>query len=132
VAMKVDQKVLIAHIDQLKAIGLLSKDLTQTIINMEPNIISMAFAIQMLPVATKEVYEINKNANNCDFIQSIILTDDYGNDKQMKMFSYHFTRAIYDKVNWDNFESQKMFKIAPKFAFSPEFMALVSKERASQ
>lgn len=31
------------------------------------------------------------------------------------MFSYNFNRAINNKVNWDQFESNKIVKIAPGF-----------------
>ena len=109
--------------------GMLNPDITQTKINSEPNMLSMAFALQMLPVATKEVYESNKEVDRCEFSQSLSSIDDYGNDKKITMLTYQFTRALYKKINWDNIQAQSMMKIAPKFHMSPEFGIILMKEK---
>jgi hypothetical protein len=132
VSMQLEQKEFLTHIDELKTIGLLNPDLTQTAINLKPNLISMAFIMQMLPVATKEIYENNKNVDLCEFTQSLIGADDYGNDTHIMVLSYNFTRSLYKKINWDKFEAQKMLKVAPKFQFNPAFEVLIIKEQRSQ
>lgn len=82
----------------------------------------------MLPVATKPVYEENANADKCSFEQTVTILDDYGNNKTVRAFSYNFTRAIYRKINWDNFPAQNMIKVAPGFRINLEFQAIVSGE----
>lgn len=109
--------------------GMLNPDITQTRINSEPNMLSMAFALQMLPVATKEVYENNKEVDRCEFLQSLSSIDDYGNDKKITVLTYQFTRALYKRINWDNVQAQSMMKIAPKFHMSPEFGIILMKEK---
>ncbi len=90
-------------------------------INSKPNMLSMAFVLEMLPVATKEIYDNNKDVDRCEFSQSLSSVDDYGNDKEILMLTYEFTRALYKKINWDNFQAQNMMKVAPKFHMSSEF-----------
>ncbi len=106
--MQIDQAVFLAHIDELKALGFLNKDLTQTATNMLPNTITMVFTNEVLTVATKEIYDDNKNADRCDFVQSEIVTDDYGNNAKI------------------------MLKVAPNFRFTPNFEALIMREQRAQ
>jgi hypothetical protein len=129
VEMGLNQQKFLDNIGELQKLGVLNPDLTQTTINLKPNSLSLAFALQSIPVATKEVYDNNKDADRCEFSQSMVIVDEYGNNKKLLMFSYHFTRAIYQKINWDNFLSQNMLKVAPKFHFSSEFQSVVVKER---
>ena len=94
VEMGLNQKTFIENLPQLQQIGMINPDITQTKINSEPNMLSMAFALQMLPVATKEIYENNKTVDRCQFSQSLSSTDDYGNDKKTTMLTYEFNRAL--------------------------------------
>ncbi|MGO8779164.1 MAG: hypothetical protein ACLQKK_09675 [Rhodomicrobium sp.] len=129
VEMQLNQATFVKHIDELKAIGLLNSELTQTTVNLMPNTLSMAFAMEIVPVATKEIFERNQDINRCQFFQKVTITDDYGNDKSVLMFSYWFTRELYKKINWDNFPAQNMPKVAPKFQFSREFALMTMGER---
>ena len=128
VEMQLNQATFIEHIEELKALGLLNSDITRTAVNLMPNTLSMAFAMQMVPAATKEIFERNNNVNRCEFFQKVTTIDDYGNDKSIMMFSYWFTREVYKKINWDNFPAQNMPKVAPKFQFSQEFMVMTIRE----
>ena len=109
----------------------MNQDISETTLNTQPNMISMGFIFQMLPVATKEVYDNNKGADHCVFTQSLSVVDDYGNDKKILMFSYNFTRALYNKINWDHFPAQNMVKVGPEFHFNPRFAARIVKDRES-
>jgi hypothetical protein len=128
VTMTLAEKTFVDSIPELKQIGLLNNELTQTAINSKPNMISMAFVIEMLPVATREVYDSNKNVDICEFSQSLLAVDDYGNDKKIPMLTYEFSRSLYKKVNWDKFQAQNLMKIAPKFHSAPEFAQVLLKE----
>jgi hypothetical protein len=91
VTMTLAEKTFVDSIPELKQIGLLNNELTQTAINSKPNMISMAFVIETLPVATREVYDSNKNVDICEFSQSLLAVDDYGNDKKIPMLTYEFS-----------------------------------------
>jgi hypothetical protein len=129
VELRLNQKTFIENLDEPKQIGLMNREISQTMINSKPNFLSMAFAVEMLPVATKEIYDENKNVDRCEFSQSLSSTDDYGNEKKILMLTYEFTRALYRKINWDNFQAQGMMKVAPKFHLNPEFGGDLVKER---
>ena len=129
VELTLNQKTFIENIDDLKQMHLMNREISQTMINSKPNFLSMAFAFEMLPVATKEIYDENKNVDRCQFSQSLSSTDDYGNDKKILMLTYEFTRALFKKINWDNFQAQSMMKVAPKFHINSEFGAIVVRER---
>jgi hypothetical protein len=129
VEMYLDQKTLLEHFDELQKIGLMNQDISQTTINTEPNLVSMGFAFQMLPVATKEAYDNHKDADHCEFKQWLTIVDDYGNNKKILMLTYHFTRAIYEKINWDQFPPRNMMKVALGFQFDPGFEASIISEQ---
>jgi hypothetical protein len=129
VELTLNQKAFVENIDELKQMHLMNNEISQTMINSKPSFLSMAFAFQLLPVATKEIYDENKDVDRCQFSQSLSSTDDYGNDKKILMLTYEFTRALFKKINWDNFQAQGMMKVAPKFRINPEFGAIVVKER---
>jgi hypothetical protein len=128
VLMQLDQKTFLDTFQETHKLGLMNETLDRSKVTTEPNTLSLAFLFQMLPAATKTVYEENANADKCSFEQSITILDDYGNDKTILALSYNFTRAIYGKINWDNFPNQNMIKVAPGFRINPEFQAIVSGE----
>jgi hypothetical protein len=129
VHMNLNQKIFLDNFQTIKKLGLLNENLDNSAVFKEPNTLSMAFLFQMIPPATKSVYDENATANNCSFEQTITILDDYGNDKTVPALSYTFTRAIYSKINWDNFPNQNMVKVAPGFRFTPEFQSMVSGEQ---
>ncbi len=96
-----------------------------------PRSITFAFGIQMAPAIVQAVYDGNADVNSCAFNQFIDGVDDYGNTKRTMMFSFHFTRALFKKVNWDGFEAQNLPKIAPQFRFGSAFMQAVEEERGN-
>lgn len=129
VHMNLDQKEFLAHFHEIQKIGLMNDMLDSSKVNTEPNTLSMGFLFVMLPTATKDIYEENVDADKCSFSQTMTILDDYGNDKTILALSYTFTRAIYKKINWDNFPNQNMMKVAPGFRFSPEFQTMISVEQ---
>jgi hypothetical protein len=129
VELELNQKTFIDNIDELKQMRLMNREISQTMMNSKPNFLSMAFGVEMLPVATKELYDNNKDADRCEFLLSLSSIDDYGNDKRILMLSYEFTSALFRKINWDNFQAQSMMKVAPKFRINPEFGANIVRER---
>lgn len=120
---------LIDKVPVLQKLGILNPDITQTRINQQPNLIAMTFAVSMAPVVTKELYDSQQGVDKCHFVQFLDDVDDYGHDEQIEMFSYNFNRKLHKRVNWDNFDSKNLMKIAPGFHFSPEFTARAAGER---
>jgi hypothetical protein len=129
VRMNLDQKTFLDHFQEIQKIGLLNDRLDQSRVYTQPTTLSMGLIFVIIPTVTKNIYEDNDGADKCSFSQTITILDDYGNDKTVPVLTYTFTRAIYQRINWDNFPNQNMIKVAPGFRFSPEFQAMVSDER---
>jgi hypothetical protein len=128
VHMNLDQKTFLDNFKEIQKIGLLNETLDSSTVFTEPNTLSLAFLFQMIPPATKDVYEENADADKCSFKQTMTVLDDFGNDMTVPALSYTFTRAIYRKINWDNFPNQNMIKVAPGFRIDPELQTMVSGE----
>lgn len=128
-ALNLDQKTFVPKIPDLQKMGLLNDELTQAKINSEPNTLSLAFIVQVMPVAVEQIYKEHKNADRCHFTQYLTIVDDYGNDKKLLAASFDFTRALFARINWTKFESAKLVRIAPNFRFAPAVTGLVGAEQ---
>jgi hypothetical protein len=129
VFMTLVQKTFLEKFPELQKLGLLNDTLDQSEVFKEPNTLSLAFMFQLFPVATKEIYDDNLDVDKYLFEQTMTVLDDYGNDKTVRVASYGFTRAIYKRINWDNFPAQNIIKVAPGFRLGGDFEELLSSER---
>jgi hypothetical protein len=130
--MTLDRSVYIDAIPQLKHMGLLNSEyVTQTMVNLEPVKLSLAFASNMMPATVHDFYDTDKKADKCVFKQVLKTQDDYGNDKTVPMFSFGFSRALHDKINWDNFSATKLMKVSSQFKIETPIMLEVQQEDAA-
>jgi hypothetical protein len=65
VHMNLDQKTFLDNFKEIQRIGLLNETLGSSTVFTAPNTLSMAFLFQMIPAATKDVYEENAGADKC-------------------------------------------------------------------
>lgn len=93
VLMNLDQKTFLDKFQEIQKLGLLNETLNSSDVFTEPNTMSLAFLFQMIPAATKEVYDENADADKCSFEQTMTILDDYGNNKTVRALSYNFTRG---------------------------------------
>lgn len=129
VFMTLDQRKFLESVPVLQKLGILNSELSQASINLKPMTLSMAFAVQLSPIATHNVYQTDASVDQCSFIQLISYTDDYGHTKTDPAYSYKFTRSLDRRINWKQFQSQNMAKVAIGFKFSPKFQQQVSSEQ---
>lgn len=127
--LQLDEKAFLESIPSLKQLQMLNPDITQTQINAEPTVLSMAFSVEMAPVSIKEVYDENLSADRCFFKQTLNTVDDYRNDEKEWLFSFWFTRELYMKVNWGKFQPANLAEIAANFKFNPAMMIKANNER---
>lgn len=73
VHMTLNQKMFLHNFARIKKIWLLNQSLDNSEVFKQPNTLSMAFLFQIMPPATKNLYEGNENADSCLFEQSIII-----------------------------------------------------------
>jgi|GEM_PF-2454912 len=67
-------------------------------------------------IITRDLYN-EPSTDKIKIIGYIDDSDDYGNPKQIKVFSFEFTRPLYDKINWDNFNTDKLQRVAKHFTY---------------
>ena len=113
-----DFKKIISNIDALKGMGLLNNDLSQTFVNLHPNrpVAAIATFAAVMTIIAEYRTEQTDQAN---FVVFLNIPDVYGKIQVQQLFSFDFNRKLFDRVNWDNFETANLAKIAPHFKFSP-------------
>lgn len=113
-----DRDTVIRKIPDMQKAGLLNSDITQTAINMAPNsavgTVTLIWTPVVLPSAF-ESYPINKLHTN---VYSLT-RDAYGNAEKHLIYSFDFTRSLYQRINWNHFDANGLMKVAPGFRFSP-------------
>ncbi|MFU0783770.1 MAG: hypothetical protein ACFWT2_11910 [Thermoanaerobacterium thermosaccharolyticum] len=60
----------------------------------------------------KQLYEDNKQIDKLQFVCYGPYEDDYGNITWKPVVSFKVSRAIFNKINWDNFSDTNLIKIA--------------------
>jgi hypothetical protein len=117
-----DHGDVVQKIPTLQQLGVLNSELGQTYINQHEDLmvgVVMLFASTMiLPPAYK-----SSAIDAVEFRGTETIVDDYGHKQQVDAFSFHFNRKLFQKIDWGNFDSKRLMKIAPGFRFGPNFAA---------
>lgn len=128
VTLTLDKDKFLQSIPMLQTAGILNPDMTTTQINRAPNSIAWVFATLGAGNATMQLYKLDRSVDQCSFIQYMNDIDDFGHTNKVKMFSYNFSRALSNKINWESFKAEKLPKIASQFKFGSEFRDTISDE----
>lgn len=72
----------------------------------------------------KNLYDLNNKMDQIHIISYLLTTDLYGNEIKSFCYSFNFNRQLYQKINWKNFQSNNIVKIAPDFTVSEQCKAL--------
>lgn len=123
-----ERKKIIDSAPMLQKLGFLNNELSTTTIRLKKNTVAMTFSFQIAVVATKEAFEANPTVDECAFDVNLSAPDEYGNDVEIPMFHYEFSRTTINKINWDKFEFQNLMKVANGFIFDPKFQMLIELE----
>ena len=78
-------------------------------------------ALVSIPYVSKLIQNIYSSdvKNNQIHVSSYLLTKDlYGNKTKVLCYSFHFSRQLYQKINWKTFQANNIIKIAPDFKAS--------------
>jgi hypothetical protein len=128
IVVVIDREEFLTHVDMLKKLGILNPDMTQTFVNGHPLALSMYFSMLAMEQVIQNAYSRNGKLDGANFVSSAQYADDLGQDQTEIMYSFKFTRALYNKVNWDKFKAESLSKIAPQFHFDSGFMAKTNRE----
>ena len=132
ITMTLDESAFIHAVPEILEAKLLNPEVvTQTMVNAQPTVLSMVFAMDMASSAIQQAYSGNTSISKCTFKQTIVETDDYGHDKSQTMFTFNFTRELNNKINWDKFDNTKLMKIAPQFRLDPILAQQAAQEHAA-
>ena len=113
-----DRQKVIEAMPMLQRIGLMNPDLTQTQLNAMPNTVATGFLLQDVGAMINPMYR-GTSAQETAWDAALTVPDDYGHLQRKTVFSFHFTRALNNRIDWNNFEIANLAKVAPHFWFSP-------------
>ena len=122
-----NQDKVIAAVPELKMMGLLNPDLSQTTINMMPGMVATSFMMEVVSSMIDPYYK-SHSSNLTMWEADLVIANDYGHLQRMPIFGFRFTRALDSQVNWDNMDFQRLEKIAPGFHLYPGATGLLSGE----
>lgn len=107
----------IQEVPLLKKMGMINPEVTQTQINMMPNLIVMVFALEDAGLMVHEYFGDHPGVNETAWTVAIDVPDAYGNLHRQTAFRFNFSRALDRRINWDNFQPKNLESVAPRFSW---------------
>ena len=113
-----DRDKVIAEFPKLQQLGLMNPDITQTQLNVTPNVFAEVF-LQEVTAELVHPYYANKPGDHTLWGGALVVPDRYGHERSHLAFTFRFTRALNDRIDWDHFHDADMAKVAIQFQFTP-------------
>jgi hypothetical protein len=117
VSVTVDRNKVNRDFEKFQALKLLNPDITQTFIATHQNPAALAIATQLAVMAVIVEYRTQKT-DKCSFVAYFLVPDDYGHQQKIPLFAFGFNRALYNRINWDNFDNTNLSKVAHGYKLS--------------
>jgi hypothetical protein len=117
VSITVDRSTVNRDFEKLQALKLLNPDISQTFIATHQNPAGLAIANQLAVMAVIVEYRTQKT-DKCAFVAYFLVPDDYGHQQKIPLFAFGFDRALYNRINWDNFDNTNLSKVAHGYKLS--------------
>jgi hypothetical protein len=114
----------------LKSVGGMNPDLTDTAENLMPIRLNFVAAITIAESALMVVYSDDATTNKVKYVAQLDAVDEFGHSQVHELFSFDFTRALYDKINWDRMMPKNLPKAAHNFHISTWANKAMSEEPA--
>lgn len=128
VDIHIDEQKLLNAVPALVQAGLLNPQINQTIINLMPVTLSYVVA-QSVSLATVIFMYQNSRIDKLHITSYLQVPDDYGHLENHLIHSFSFNRKLYERIDWRNFQIDKLPKVAPGFKYSRWFMQKVTDEQ---
>ncbi len=125
--IRIDENKLLAAIPALQQAGLLNPDINQTAINLMPISLSSVVAQEISLAALMFMYH-DSQVDQIHVNSYLQMPDDYGHMEDHLMHSFSFDRKLYSRINWQNFQMDKLAKVAPGFKYSRWVLSKVADE----
>lgn len=135
VVAKMDEDKLMQDIPIFRATGIISANLSNNYYQSHEATTLIVLSLELAAYDTKNILKRNQKLDNCSFSFFMSHADNYGKVRSFRIFSYDFSRALYNKIGWDNFNPVHLPEVANDFRKFPLFsglMALSSEESQAQ
>ncbi|ARB91293.1 hypothetical protein [Legionella longbeachae] len=120
----IDQNKILKNSSKLQKKGIIDRNLTNTEISFYDTQLAAIASIPYVTQVIKNLYDLNNKKDQIHIISYLLTTDLYGNKIKSFCYSFNFNRQLYQKINWKNFQSNNIVKIAPDFTVSEQCKAL--------
>jgi hypothetical protein len=117
VEIDINQDKALESVPSMQTSGMMNPDITQTEINTNPVMYAGLIGLVFSGLIVNDVYTTT-NSDNLIFKGYLLSADDYGNMKKHLTYTFAFSRNLFNKINWKNFSTNGIPKIAPNFKFS--------------
>lgn len=117
VSITVDRNKVNRDLEKLQALKLLNPDISQTFVATHQNPAGLAIATQLAVMAVIVEYRTHAT-DKCAFAAYFLVPDDYGQQQKIPLFAFGFDRALYNKINWENFDNSNLSKVARGYKMS--------------
>jgi hypothetical protein len=105
----------------------LNPDISQTAINLMPVSLAGVVAIKMTVAAIQNTYQ-STSTDSMRVEAFMLVSDEYGRNITHPLFSFKFTRTIFNKINWAKFKVSNLQKVAPFFKYSDWYFSKMQSE----
>ena len=113
-----DQEKIIEAFPTLQQLGFVNPDITQTQLNTMPTAFAGAFLLQ-ITTSLIEPYYAAKHGDRTLWGGALLVPDRYGHEANHLAFTFRFTRALDQRIDWDHFQVSNLSKVAPEFQATP-------------
>lgn len=96
----------------------MNPDITQTQLNLSPNVFAEVF-MQEMTIALVQPYYQHKPGDRTLWGGALMVPDRYGHEADHLAFTFRFTRALDNRIDWEHFDEANMAKVAPDFQLTP-------------
>jgi hypothetical protein len=122
-----NKNIIMSQINQLKQFNFLNPDISNLTYKLTPVTVSSLVGTAASGGAIEIIYQ-NPKVDTLEVEAYLKTFDNYGNPTKKFLFSYSLNRAIENKINWKNFNAEKMFYIAKNLKISHYYSSNVSSE----
>jgi hypothetical protein len=113
-----DRNAVIASLREREEAGLLNPVFTAEYINTHKNSLAIVTGIVHSAMEVDDAYR-NTTIDQSRVRVVMVLADDYGHQQKIPLFSFGFSRALYNKIDWEHFDPANIPKVALNCQYSP-------------
>ncbi|CEG56092.1 hypothetical protein [Legionella fallonii] len=115
----VDPNKIAKLIPRLQKAKLIDPNLSTTEMEFYQPLLAAFASIPYAVINIRTIYERHPSTEKIYVATYLLGTDLYGNNKsRIFCYSFEFDNALYKKINWSNFHSTNIIKLAPNFNVS--------------